>query len=450
MFRKNEQVYGVQTTFEPSLVGYTSQLEGKDTKEFKDQEQKAAEIASEIESQPTHKVRADLENGDEEERFAAVARPTNEGKYVPPNKRNNLNTGKLTRSTPPPPSPSPASISKNVFNQLPPSSASSSNLNLTQASNISSVGPSPNHPSVLHQVSHSISMPPSGVVTQYNTPPFVPPPATTTTTTAMTIQPSLSVLSTISQQSQHSQSQVGFSSQQTQPPPANKLSLDKRERPGRQVYQSDKLPPAPFSQSNVITSHQQQQQHHQQQQQSSSSHASNVSLQQQTSLDNQRGELMIPKTEHRKIQQSRGRDEQHTELRQFATEFKLTETSNQEPPTISRKQHHSEHNTPQAMSQSHHPLPVHQQHHHLNQGQASQQQHQVSEESVVTNKPPTGPITVCANTAIQQVQRQTTSPMQQNVVDPTVDKITTTLKKSTLNPNAKEFNPNAKPFTPVS
>lgn len=102
MFRKNEQMYGVTSTFDHSMPGYTMQLQKRDTKDYKDAEAKATKIANEIENNPSYKARIEIENGDEEERFAAVVRPaenngTDNAKYVPPAKRKSLPNGKTGR-----------------------------------------------------------------------------------------------------------------------------------------------------------------------------------------------------------------------------------------------------------------------------------------------------------------------------------------------------------------
>lgn len=79
MFHKNETMYGVTSTFDQSLTGYTIQIQKKDTQDFKDAEEQAEKIASEIENQPAYKERIELENGDEEALFAAVVRPGGAG-----------------------------------------------------------------------------------------------------------------------------------------------------------------------------------------------------------------------------------------------------------------------------------------------------------------------------------------------------------------------------------
>ena len=98
MFAKNKE-FGVETSYDHNLSGYTIQL-NKDVEksaEYKERERKAAQIAAEIEGN-THSIAAvELENGDEEEAFSAVVRdkasptnhdsPSGEKAYVPPGKR---------------------------------------------------------------------------------------------------------------------------------------------------------------------------------------------------------------------------------------------------------------------------------------------------------------------------------------------------------------------------
>ncbi|CAD7089693.1 unnamed protein product [Hermetia illucens] len=78
MFNKNEKLYGVQSTFDQSLTGYTVQIEKKDTQDYKEAEEQVEKIAKEIENQANYQERIELENGDEESRFAAVERPSDQ------------------------------------------------------------------------------------------------------------------------------------------------------------------------------------------------------------------------------------------------------------------------------------------------------------------------------------------------------------------------------------
>lgn len=195
-----------------------------------------------------------------------------------------------------------------------------------------------------------------------------------------------------------------------------------------------------------------------------------------------------------KVPTPRGREEQHSELRQFATEFKLAESQGPpDTPQISRKQQHQHQqdvhsvtpmNQPHHQGPHQHTSPQQQPQQQLSTQQHTSQQHQTVQEESVTSKPPSGPLVRSTSPQQQQQQQQQPQPqpqqqqqqpqqqpqqqqqqqqppppqppqtntptVQQASSEPAIDKITTAFKKSTLNPNAKEFNPNAKPFTPVS
>ncbi|XP_052714321.1 ataxin-2-like protein isoform X2 [Crassostrea angulata] len=103
MFKTNEEKFNVQTKYDDSLTQYTTPLEKRDTKEFKNREEEAERLANEIERSDQYKQHISLENGegDEEEKFSAVKRVAennttsmqssgNTGKYVHPNKRSGM------------------------------------------------------------------------------------------------------------------------------------------------------------------------------------------------------------------------------------------------------------------------------------------------------------------------------------------------------------------------
>lgn len=84
MFRTNAEKYGVVSSYDNSLQGYTVKLEHKNTDEYKQQEAEAHRIAQEIQSSPLYQARLSAENGDEEEQFSAVVRPDKRNPNIHP------------------------------------------------------------------------------------------------------------------------------------------------------------------------------------------------------------------------------------------------------------------------------------------------------------------------------------------------------------------------------
>ena len=93
MFAKNKKM-GVETSYDPNLSGYTTQLNKNsgDSAERREMERRAAAIAAEIEGNTNSIAAVELENGDEEEAFSAVVRDKNSPSvdkpvYVAPGRR---------------------------------------------------------------------------------------------------------------------------------------------------------------------------------------------------------------------------------------------------------------------------------------------------------------------------------------------------------------------------
>jgi len=116
MFAKNEERFGLKTSYDPNMSAYTVPL-NRDRLDS-EAEEKAARIAASIEGDGTSRHQVELENGDEEEAFSAVVRPDRRNgrerespgedrssAYVPPGKRDSRGGGYSrgrSQRTPPP------------------------------------------------------------------------------------------------------------------------------------------------------------------------------------------------------------------------------------------------------------------------------------------------------------------------------------------------------------
>jgi len=93
MFKKNAEKYGVVSSYDQQLSGYTTSLDKTDTETFKKHEEQALQIAEEIEKNTTSVERSTVENGDDEEaKFSAVVRDST---YSNSNLNNNNNNNSI-------------------------------------------------------------------------------------------------------------------------------------------------------------------------------------------------------------------------------------------------------------------------------------------------------------------------------------------------------------------
>ena len=78
MFKQNKIKFGTESSYKDNLEGYTTQLskDRSNTADYRAKEARAERIAREIEGNASSRDAIELENGDEEEAFSAVHRPS--------------------------------------------------------------------------------------------------------------------------------------------------------------------------------------------------------------------------------------------------------------------------------------------------------------------------------------------------------------------------------------